>query len=78
METAVIILSGILITVIAGIIGKSMGTSNKVSEETCAERRDKYNDLILAKFKAVEDRLDLITTMLQALTNAKVFEKSKD
>ena len=76
-NTEVWILGTLLVTLLAGIIGRYMGTSNKVTETSCSERRDKYNELILAKFKSVEDRLDLMTTMLQVLTNAQVVDNKK-
>ena len=59
MEPAVYILSGVVIALGSGVIGKGIGGKNKVKEKSCVERREACVGLVSVKIdnltKVVED-----------------------
>jgi len=71
------VLATALITLAGGIVVKYMATQNRVSEATCAERRSEGDKLILAMFKTVEGRLDIIQGLLQSALSIDLKDNKK-
>ena len=61
MEPATTVLGGIVIAVISGVVGKSIGSNGVVKTPTCGERQIACQKLIMEKIDNISDRLDALT-----------------
>jgi hypothetical protein len=52
------ILSGLLIAVISGVIGKSIGSNRKVNEGICIERQKACQSLLIEKIDNLDEKVD--------------------
>ncbi len=64
METIVVILSGIMIALTSGIIGKAIGTTSKVNEAICNERQLSCQSLINEKLDNICEKVELLTKVV--------------
>lgn len=69
MEPATTILGGIVIAVVSGIVGKSIGTNNNIKLNTCNDRQKSCQALLLEKIEHLSDKVDTLTKAV----NEKVF-----
>lgn len=58
MNTTIIILSGLLISVFSGFIGKYIGHSHKVSHSMCTERRQACQGLLESKIDNLASKVE--------------------
>lgn len=69
MEPATSILGGIVISLISGVVGKTIGENGKVKLLTCDERQRACQALLLEKIEHLSDKVDTLTKAV----NDKVF-----
>ena len=55
------ILGGVVIAVISGVIGKSIGANNSVKNPTCTERQRSCQSLITEKIDNLGEKVDSLT-----------------
>jgi hypothetical protein len=60
VEVTIAILSGLVLSFVTFEIGNRVNGKNKVSEDTCKERREACNNLVCVKIDALHDKLDEI------------------
>lgn len=48
------VMGGLIIAIVSGILGKSLGGYNKVSKDQCGERRQACSKLIITKLDSIE------------------------
>jgi hypothetical protein len=58
MEVTIAILSGMVMCFVSFEVGNRLNGKNKVSEETCKERREACNNLICVKIDALHDKFE--------------------
>jgi hypothetical protein len=61
------LLGSALIAFVAAAVGNFFGGRNKVTEESCKERRCAINDLASERFSHLTDALDRVETKLDNL-----------
>ena len=61
-DPVIIVLSGVLIAFISGVIGKCIGSSKKISEDHCSEKRRSCQTLVIEKISNIDEKLDTLTT----------------
>jgi len=69
VEPATSILGGIVIAVVSGIVGKSIGSNNNIKQTTCNDRQKSCQALLLEKIEHLSDKVDTLTKAV----NEKVF-----
>ena len=62
------ILGGLLIAIVAGLVGKNIGMSNTVKRINCVERQQACQALLFSKISNIEEKLDDLTTVVRTLT----------
>ena len=65
MDQATIIVSGALLAIVTGFIGKAIGSNGRVKENTCGERRESCTKLINEKLHSIDEKLDLVMDRLE-------------
>lgn len=60
IEPSIMVLSGIIVAFVSGILGKYIGSSNKVKEKHCDERRRSCVLLISEKIDNISNKIDEI------------------
>ena len=67
MEIAITILSGLLLSAVTFEIGNRLTGKNKVSEETCKERRENCNNIVCIKIDALHEEIKEMKDSVQNL-----------
>ena len=55
------LLAAMLIAIVSGVIGKSIGTNNNIKAPTCTERQHSCQELINEKIDNMADKIDALT-----------------
>lgn len=63
------IVSGLLIAILAGVLGRTLGHANKVSCPTCHERRNSCQSLLGEKIDNLSSKIDDIKDVVDKLVN---------
>ena len=58
MTTIEVILGGMVVSIVSGVIGKSVGDKGKVSESVCEDHRDSCSTLLCTKIDGLSKRID--------------------
>lgn len=66
METALIVLGGIVVSVVSGTIGNRLGSNGKVSDDHCDERQRSCQALIVEKIDNVGKKVDDLVKVVNA------------
>lgn len=69
MSPEVWILGSTVIAVVTSAIGFFFGGKQKVTEETCKERRDGLTAYLELKFQVLEDKIDSLKDVLNGYKN---------
>jgi len=66
METTIVILCGIIVAIFSAIIGKQIGSTNRVKEEICVERRNSCTTLVHEKLDNIINSVDEIKKVVDS------------
>ena len=55
------VLGGLVIALVAGAVGKALGTNNNVKGTTCTERQHACQSLIIEKIDNLGDKVETLT-----------------
>jgi len=58
------ILGGILIAVVSGVIGKSLGDNDSIKQPVCTERQHACQSLLIEKIDNVTHKVDILTKIV--------------
>ena len=61
MEPATTVLGGIVIAIISGAVGKTIGTNNNVKKSQCHERQVSCQSLLGQKIENLADKVEILT-----------------
>lgn len=65
MDQTTIMVSGALLAIVTGFIGRAIGSNGRVKENSCGERREACNKLISEKLHTMDEKLDSIVSVLK-------------
>ena len=69
MEPVTSVLGGLVIALVAGVAGNTIGSNNSVKQSTCSERQHSCQSLLIEKIGNVEEKVDALTKAV----NSKLF-----
>ena len=69
MEPATYVITAALVALVSGVLGKAIGTKGKVSNGTCAERRESCSSLLVEKIENVTKVVERIEKKVDGYNN---------
>jgi len=64
MEPITWVLGGVIVAVVSGVAGKTIGSNNSVKESTCSERQGALKEVIVVKIDNLSARFDKLETAI--------------
>ena len=58
------ILGGVVIAVISGVVGKTIGEKHTIKESVCSQFRDSCQKLLVEKIDNVGEKIDALTSVV--------------
>lgn len=69
MEPITWITGGLLISVVSGVVGKSIGTNDNVKDSTCKERQEAFRGIIIEKIDGLSSKFDNLEKSINSRIN---------
>jgi len=64
MDPVTTVLGGVLVAVVSGAIGKTLGSNGKMSENHCEEKRQSCQTIVITKIDNVARKVDDLTSIV--------------
>ena len=58
------VLGGMIIALVSGIIGNTIGTKDAIKKSICDERRSSCNKLLIEKIENLSERVEALTKII--------------
>ena len=65
MDIATTVLGGLTVAMIAGIIGRFVGSNGKISDDHCEEKRTACRALLIEKIDNIDGKVDDLKTLIK-------------